>query len=155
MSIKASCQVERAERVRIARRGTIRDRQKFASDVEIDDLSTTGCRLRADYSLPVGALVSIGIPGIGMHAARITRSENREHGCAFLLPITSDDFDLARSVDTVASGNFPQMVEKIRGAEAVRYARRSTDRNPILAGEKEPTKKLGRLSKLLSKTKPE
>jgi hypothetical protein len=153
MSIKASCYLERAERVRIGRRGTLRDRQKFASDVEIDNLSTTGCSLRADYTLPVGSLVSIGIPGIGMHAARITRSDSGEHGCAFLLPINTDDVDLARSVDTVASGNFPQMIEKIRGAEAVRYARRATDRLPAAPDDPKPRKGLGRLSGLLSKPK--
>lgn len=125
--VRASLRIERAERVRLGRAATMRERKMVACDVVIEDLSATGCRVRGGMMLPVGSLISIGIPGTGMHAARVARVGDGEFGCAFLIPVGEEDIARACSIDTVAEGNFPTMLEKIRMTEEARFNRRATD----------------------------
>jgi hypothetical protein len=127
ISFRGSVEVEqkpRSERVAIGRSGTLRERDKFAADVLVEDVSETGCMFRLDVALPIGTLISIGIPGTGMHAARVSRVDRDEHGCSFLLPIGPDEIALAQIIETVTEGDFKRMREQIRGAEAERLNRR-------------------------------
>jgi PilZ domain len=131
ISFRGSVEVEqrpRSRRVAIGRSGTLRERDKFATDVVIEDVSETGCMFRSDMALTVGTLLSIGIPGTGMHAARISRVDGDAVGCSFLLPINAEDIASAQIVETVADGDFRRMREQVREAEVDRMNRRATDR---------------------------
>jgi hypothetical protein len=127
MSIRGSIILGRAERAPVRRRGTLRERNKFASDVLIEDLSETGCLFRSNVPLPVGSLISVGIPGIAMHAARISRVDGEAHGCSFLIPITADDIAAAQVIETVAEGGFKRMREQVRDAGEPQCDGRATD----------------------------
>ncbi|USI73857.1 PilZ domain-containing protein [Sphingomonas morindae] len=148
MSIKTSIEVERAERIKIGRRGTVRERTRVASDVAVIDLSTTGVRFTAEPPLEIGALVSLGIPGLGMQAARVMRVNGIEHGAAFLMPISAEDVVRAGIAETVAEGNFPQMRDRIRTQEAIAYNRRATDRE---IPEEKPGSLLGKMRGLFKR----
>ena len=93
----------------------------------------------------MGALVSLGIPGLGMQAARVMRVNGVEHGAAFLMPIGADDVVRAGIAETVAEGNFPQMRDRIRSQETIAYNRRSTDRDPP---EEKPASLIGKMRDL-------
>jgi hypothetical protein len=136
ISFRGSVEIEetpRSKRVVIGRSGTLRERDKFAADVMIEDVSETGCMFRSDAALPIGTLISIGIPGTGMHAARVSRVDRDQHGCSFLLPISPDDIALAQIIETVTDGDFKRMREQVRGAETERLNRRKGDRKPAPA----------------------
>lgn len=109
MSLVAHLDVGRSDRVAVDRVGTLRDTERTPVDIMVDNLSTTGCMFLLDRELPLGALVSIGIPGVGVRYARISRVEHPQYGCAFLSPVSDADIAAALSVDTVIAGAFPQM----------------------------------------------
>jgi hypothetical protein len=116
MSIVAKFEVERADRVKAGRGGTLRDKGKYPVDVLVANISQTGCLIELTPSLPVGSLVTLGLPGIGMHVARVSRADGAWHGCAFLVPIVEDQIALVRKAETVFQADFPQMAR--RAAEA-------------------------------------
>jgi hypothetical protein len=59
--------------------------------------------------VPVGALVSIGIPGIGVRHARVTRADPPQYACAFLAWVSDAEIVAALSADTLVAGAFPQL----------------------------------------------
>lgn len=125
---------DRSPRVRIDRTGTVRDRTRYAVDVTIKDLSETGCYVSGQFAVEVGVLISVGIPGIGMHAARVSRIDEDGCGCAFLLPIDSDHIGQARAAETLTEGGFIQMKTALRSAATVEHNRRADDgAQPLLA----------------------
>ena len=109
MSLVGLLDVGRSERVAVDRAGTLRDRARTPVDVAVDNLSTTGCLFVLDRALPLGALVSIGLPGVGVRYARISRVDHPRYACAFLTPVSADDIAAALSADTVVTGAFPLM----------------------------------------------
>lgn len=126
--VKASLHVERADRVPIGRPATLRERQTTVCDVTVEDLSATGCRVKGGIPLPLGSLISIGIPGTGMHAARVARIGAGEFACAFLVPMSEEDIARARSAETVAPGHFPTVTAHLPRTDGVPHRRRATDR---------------------------
>jgi hypothetical protein len=109
MSLVGHLDVGRSDRVAVDRAGTLRDRAKTPIDVVVDNLSTTGCLFLLDRELPLGALVSIGIPGIGIRYARISRVDHPQYACAFLAPVGEDEIAAALSAETLVAGAFPQL----------------------------------------------
>ena len=132
MSHGAELSVERAARVRIGRPGTVRDRNRFVVDVSIEDLSTTGCMFRGDFAIDVGTLITIGIAGIGIHVARVSRLVDGGAGCAFLLSLSDEDVETATVAQTVRAGGFLQMKTEIRSAASVEHNRRAEDKDQTL-----------------------
>ncbi len=128
MTSEADLSIERAARVRIGRGGTVRDRDRFVVDVSIEDLSTTGCLFCGDFALELGALVTIGIAGIGVHVARVSRLVDGGAGCAFLIPLADDDVRIATVAQTVQPGGFVQMKTSIRSAAVTEHNRRADDK---------------------------
>ena len=134
MTLEADISIERAARIRIGREGTVRDRDRFVVDVSIEDLSTTGCLFCGDFTLELGALVTIGIAGIGMHVARVSRLVERGAGCAFLIPLKDSDLATASVAQTVQPGGFIQMKTAIRSAAVIEHNRRADDKPmPLVA----------------------
>ena len=109
MSLVGLLDVGRSDRVAVDRAGTLRDRAQAPVDVAVDNLSTTGCLFVLDRALPLGALVSIGLPGVGVRYARISRADHPRYACAFLTPVSPGDIAAALSADTVVTGAFPLM----------------------------------------------
>jgi hypothetical protein len=109
MSFLARLDVERSDRITVDRPATVRDLRKAPSDVIVDNLSTTGCLVTLDFALPLGALISIGIAGIGPCFARVGRCDHPRYGCAFLVPITEAEIEASRVAETIVKGRFPAL----------------------------------------------
>jgi hypothetical protein len=109
MSLAGQLALGRSDRVTVDRAGTLRDVAKNPIDVVVDNLSTTGCLLKLDQPLPLGALVSVGIPGIGIRYARIGRIDHPHYACAFLAPVSAAEIAVALSAETIVEGAFPVM----------------------------------------------
>lgn len=109
MSLAAKMTADRPYRLEMDRPGTLRDAQEVPQDIVVDNLSTTGCLLRTDADLRIGSLVTIGIAGIGVHPARISRVEGTSYGCAFIMPIRDADVQMALAGETLIEIDFPKM----------------------------------------------
>jgi hypothetical protein len=107
MSLAGQLDFGRSDRVALDRAGTLRDHAQAPLDVRVDNLSTSGCLLTLDRTLPVGALVSIGIAGVGVRQARVSRVDAPHHACAFLQPVSAADVATALSAETLVAGAFP------------------------------------------------
>lgn len=93
---------------------TLRDRITRPHDVTIEDLSLTGFRLGGAPDLAVGAPISIGFAGIGMHQARVMRRDADIYGCEFVTPITQDMLNMALNTPIEAPIAFPVSAEASR-----------------------------------------
>lgn len=112
-------------RHQVALDATLRDPQRRPFDVVVEELSATGVRVPAVLELAPGALITLGIAGIGMCDARVLRREAHGYGCEFLYPLS--DAELAEAVaaspaDPVVLADFaplpaalPSMTLKPRG----------------------------------------
>ncbi|WP_374943801.1 PilZ domain-containing protein [Sphingomonas sp.] len=75
----------------VAMESTLRDQSRRPFDVVIEDLSATGVRVPAAAELDAGALITLGIPGVGMCNARVARVDDGGYGCEFLYPLSPDE----------------------------------------------------------------
>jgi hypothetical protein len=80
-----------SHRHNVAVESTLRDGTLRPFDVVVEDLSATGVRVPAVTPLAPGALITLGIPGIGMCNARVARVDARGYGCEFLFPLSPDE----------------------------------------------------------------
>lgn len=105
MSMQAALDLDRSIRLAVGCAATLRDGSKAPVDVVVEDISRSGCLLRADVQLATGEAVSVGIPGLGMCHGTITRAEHPHYGCAFLRLISTDDI-AAEDTGTIVVGAF-------------------------------------------------
>ncbi|MEO6091794.1 MAG: PilZ domain-containing protein [Novosphingobium sp.] len=70
------------DRVNVSRRAVLRFDGK-AEEVDVEDLASDGCRIRAATELEPFAAVSIGLAGIGHTPARLIWRSGDLYGCAF------------------------------------------------------------------------
>jgi hypothetical protein len=75
------------QRVPIVMRARLRDRHSNKYNVHLHDLSVTGFRAEADYSLDVGQIVWLAIPGMQGLEATIAWRNGLEIGCSFRQPL--------------------------------------------------------------------
>ena len=117
--------VERAARVKIGRPGSIVERDQDVAEAIIEDVSTTGCFVRGNFSTGIGSVLAVGVPGIGTHAAKVMRLTAAGAGCAFLIPLGEDEVRTARNAEAAGgdeasgarkSNGFVQMKDSIRSA---------------------------------------
>jgi len=78
-----------AERHDLAADATLRGADHVPVDVLVVDLSQTGCLFVTAEPLPMEAIVTIGIAGVGLREAHIVRNQDIRFGCTFLTPLTS------------------------------------------------------------------
>jgi hypothetical protein len=78
---------------------TLRDLARKPHDVQIDDLSRTGCHIATLLALPIGVVLSIGIPQIGVHALRVVRETEGGYGCAFETSLAQSDLRIALAAE--------------------------------------------------------
>lgn len=67
---------------------TMRAYQDGPTDVSVVSLSTTGCAIESEQPIPVGAEISLGVPGAGSCRATVVRRDGTVHGCAFVEPLS-------------------------------------------------------------------
>lgn len=91
----------RADRRPVNANATIRDSRRAPNDAFVHNLSTTGCLVATDAHLALNASMSVGIPGIGVLPAQVTRIDGRLYGCAFTTPIAQAMVDAALSAGVV------------------------------------------------------
>lgn len=76
-----------ATRSQVAMRAELRDRTWFRYFVQILDLSATGFRSIADYSLEPGQTIWIKLPGLAALEAKVVWRRDDIIGAAFLRPL--------------------------------------------------------------------
>ena len=64
-----------------------RARRARPTEVELTDLSATGCRMVTFARLQVGTKIWINLPGLAPLEAIIRRSHEQDYGCEFLQPL--------------------------------------------------------------------
>lgn len=104
MSIKAILYSSNrgAERVTMDRASTLRDEDDRPFDVQIEDISLTGFRLRLPFAAMVDQDITIGVPGLGVRTATIVRSEGKIAGCVFERPLDPGELQKALRFDPSA-----------------------------------------------------
>jgi hypothetical protein len=75
------------QRVPIVMRARLRDRHSHKYNVRLLDLSVTGFRAEADYSLDAGQIVWLAIPGMEGLEADIAWRSGLVIGCSFRQPL--------------------------------------------------------------------
>lgn len=84
----------RAARFPVELDATLRDATAQPIAVEIEDISITGFLMRTKTALRVGDEVTIGIAGLGMRHAVVTRQQDERYGCLFARPVLQREIDL-------------------------------------------------------------
>ena len=95
-----------SERLPVGRASTLRGADGDPIDVRIEDLSTTGCRLKTPMSVEIDEEIMIGLPGVGMRAARIIWQQEDEVGCAFTAPLAYGEVEATRTSKTLTHVDF-------------------------------------------------
>jgi hypothetical protein len=118
----------RAYRRPVNANATIRDSRRAPNDAFVHNLSTTGCLIATDTRLALDASLSVGIPGIGVLPAQVTRIDGRLYGCAFNTPISQVMVDAALSAGVVLQ--LTQFEEDVQQTNADPTSMVSYDRWP-------------------------
>lgn len=95
-----------SERLPVGRASTLRGSDGDPIDVRIEDLSTTGCRLSTPTPVEINEEIMIGLPGVGMRAARVIWQQEEEAGCAFIAPLAYADVEATRTSETLMHFDF-------------------------------------------------
>ena len=77
-----------SDRFAVAVDATIRAASARPMDASVTDLSETGFCAELDQEMPIGAAISIGLPGVGVIEACVMRRDGDRYGCKFLVPLT-------------------------------------------------------------------
>ena len=95
-----------SDRVAVNLNATLRKPSSAPVDVAIEDLSVTGFRLVTGEALTSGAVVTIGISGLGRRAARIVRRDGKRFGCEFLQSVDAAQLSIAVTSQTIVRVDF-------------------------------------------------
>lgn len=116
MAIIIHLEFERDERVDLALPATLRA-NRAPSDVTVRNLSCSGCLIASREKLPVGARVSIGMSGLGMHAAAVVRQTKAGFACEFDTPLSGHDVQRANEAETIITGVFNSRLRSTSAAD--------------------------------------
>ncbi len=93
-------QARRSNRVRIRAPGSVTTGLGAKWDVELDDLSPSGCRVEDPrHGLKLGEHVRLLIAGTGPHRAEVAWRQNDRVGLEFFQPIAEKTFELLAKED--------------------------------------------------------
>lgn len=81
------------------RASTLRGEDDTPFDVQIEDISATGFRLRLPFAAMADQEITIGVPGLGVRTADIVRSEGHIAGCVFARPLDANELAVALRFD--------------------------------------------------------
>ena len=124
MAIIIHLEYERDERIDLAVPATLRA-NRTPSDVTVCNLSCSGCLIAARERLPVGARVSIGMSGIGTHAASVVRQTRFGYACEFEDPLSIYEVQLASASETLITGVFNSLPRPVRAVDRLSKVRSS------------------------------
>lgn len=96
-------EVRSAERRALAEETTIRLGNE-PCNVGVFNLSATGCLIRSETPLRIGAELRIGLPGVGAFGAEVVRSDGLDAGCRFHEPLSRAQLEAAFQRDVVVDG---------------------------------------------------
>jgi len=71
-------------------------------DVMVQDLSVTGCAIRDVPQVPVGAVLTLGLSGVGIRRAAVVRNADGIAGCRFERPLTASELEQALTASQAA-----------------------------------------------------
>lgn len=74
-------------RLDVRMKARLREPQSTRFDVDVIDLSVTGCRLETSAVLKPGSRIFITVPGIAPLEATVAWKEHFRYGCAFSQPL--------------------------------------------------------------------
>lgn len=83
----ASQQRRRAERITVHATARLREAGCTPFDVELADLSATGCGMITYARMQIGTTIWINLPGLAPLEATIRRSRENYYGCEFKHPL--------------------------------------------------------------------
>lgn len=90
---------DRAQRFQVDLDATLRGAEGRPRDVIIENLSETGVRIARTVDLSVGAIVTIGIAGIGMCPVQVVRVAENGYGAVFLQPLHAEQVRAALAAE--------------------------------------------------------
>jgi hypothetical protein len=97
--------------------GTLRHVRNVPIDVIVEDLSTTGFRVRTDARLGLDEKVTVGIPGVGQHAASVVRRTSDGFGCEFITPIAPQHVSAPSYARSVVEVDFGGQLDPVTVSE--------------------------------------
>jgi hypothetical protein len=100
-----------SDRLSVEVDATVRAAAAQPIDATIADVSETGFRAWIEQEVPIGAEISIGLPGVGVIEACVVRREGNDYGARFLVPITPAAIAKAMSAETVVA--FPAVAPPV------------------------------------------
>lgn len=106
----------------LGRPSTLRGQDGTPTDVQIDDLSTKGCRLTTAPGLALHDHIHIGLPGIGSRAAQIMWLGDGVAGCQFAVPLTAQDVERVQETRSIVARIF-NIAPPVDGAAPTRATR--------------------------------
>jgi hypothetical protein len=109
------------ERTAVQRPGTLRLADAPAIAIRIADLHRDGCQIDTTVTLEPWQAITIGIPGVGQHDARVMWSRDGTHGCAFERPLPSGAVTAAMSDNVHAFTGSDDMAPMIASKASPRY----------------------------------
>ena len=74
-------------------RAFVRESKASVVPVAVIDVSTDGCRFKANEAFETATVVWLKIDGLGARQARIIWRHEAEHGCEFVAPVQSRTMD--------------------------------------------------------------
>lgn len=83
----ASSQRRGAQRAKVHGQARLREAGCTPFEVELTDLSSTGCRMITFARLQIGTKIWINLPGLAPLEAITRRSQGQVYGCEFLQPL--------------------------------------------------------------------
>ena len=91
---------------RVVGQETTLRRSGIPTDAYLHDLSATGAAIETSASLAEGAVVTIGLPGVGRVAATVVSTDGSRHGCRFETPLPPSALAAAFGRDPIVFGSF-------------------------------------------------
>lgn len=113
-AIQGLVRVDRAERYDVDAPGTVLTKADLPTTVTIINLSRSGCLYVGPVVPPVGATITIGIPGLGARPARVMRTGADGVGCAFLDLLTEAELASAVTARRADERDSAQIIRALR-----------------------------------------
>ena len=125
--------VRTSERMPLGRSSTLRTSDGAPIDIIIEDLSMSGCRIRAPLHVGPEEELAIGLPGVGRRRCRVAWSNGLESGCEFEAPLTAAEIYNTRVTETLVQGQFSTLPLSPTAAQAATHGSRLSARHSLIA----------------------
>lgn len=103
-------------RVEVNRQAVLRF-GNIVEQVEIENLTRDGCKIRTEAEFPPSAEVSIGLAGIGHTPGRLVWRSASAYGCAFQRPLSAGAVTASELNNVAYFGNRPEAESQVAAPE--------------------------------------